>query len=155
MWRKGCGHPFDGRAGAGYVEKNDDPEALAITWATRRALRNAFDPIRVEAEYASVMRDADVENDPDPRPAVGGVSDRGAPPPPVTPPSGDAGTDLPASPDAPAMTRSTHADQKAAREAFNQLGAQQRTIFLRRHGITDIGAPWPGAALDELLEGPF
>jgi hypothetical protein len=51
VWRKGCAHPFEGRAGCGDTEKYDDPEAMAMTRATRRALRNAFSAaLRVESE---------------------------------------------------------------------------------------------------------
>lgn len=68
-WRKGCAHGFDGRAGCGFVEGKDDPEAQAITRATRRALRNAFDPIRVEPQYAELMRDSDTFDDDEDAPA--------------------------------------------------------------------------------------
>jgi hypothetical protein len=44
--------------------------------------------------------------------------------------------------------------QAAAREAFARLGSQSRNAFRRRHRIADVDAPWPNAALWELLGPP-
>lgn len=154
VWRKGCTHGFDGRAGCGFVEGKEDPEAQAITRATRRALRNAFDPIRVEAQYAGLMRDSDVDDEDaavpqDGRlggPAVssGGPADN--PPPSPTPVAGGASGSAASAP-------IDDARQAAAREAFKRLGDQSRNAFRRRHRIADVDAPWPNGALWELL-GP-
>jgi hypothetical protein len=71
-WRKGCSHPFEGRAGCGFAEKKDDPEAQAMTRATRRALRNAFAAhIRVPSEYVTLLSDTDHDAD-EPEPLAPG-----------------------------------------------------------------------------------
>jgi hypothetical protein len=158
VWKKGCGHPFEGRAGAGDNEKLDDPEAMAMTRATRRALRNAFAASIVpEVERLAVVVEVDDEEpgagaaalDPAPEdapPSEGTATPAaavGSDPPPASSPS-------PYPPDV-----NPHELQRAAREAFNGMTSAERDEFTRRHGITDLGVPWPDEALDEILGRPF
>jgi hypothetical protein len=148
VWKRGAKHPFEGRAGCGDAEQIEDPEAMAMTRATRRALRNAFaSRIRVEPEYAAVYEDADEAAPPaapvassprSPAADVGGPgSTRQAVPGPSPAPAGSGRHDL----------------QRAARQAFNELSAEDRDAFVEQYGLDDLGAPWPDAALDDLLGG--
>lgn len=172
VWRKGCAHPFTGRAGCGFVEGKDDPEAQAITRATRRALRNAFDPVRVEAQYADLLRDSEADEDaPVPqdrrldRPG-GAAAEPGPVDTPQAAPDVEAGgeprSDVGAPPasevvpdvEAPPADRLQLERQAAARIKYAQLGERSRQTFRRRHKIVEFDAPWPGAALHELLGPP-
>jgi hypothetical protein len=147
VWKRGAKHPFEGRAGCGDAEQVEDPEAMAMTRATRRALRNAFaSRIRVEPEYAAVYEDAD-EVAP---PAAPVASSPRSPAADV----GDPGSAQPVPRSVPAPPAAGRHDlQRAAREAFNDLGPEDRDAFVDRHQLTDLGAPWPDAALDDLLGG--
>lgn len=133
-WRKGCAHPFEGRAGCGFAEKRDDPEAIAMTRATRRALRNAFaSAIRLDGEYASFLDDDDLATDDD-----------------------DSPTPAPAlvvEPKSPAVSSSVSAMTQA--EAHRLVGSWNRgaqTRFLAEHGIDRFGEPWPVTALAALVD---
>ena len=64
VWRKGCAYPFEGRAGCGNSESYDDRKAMAMTRATRRALRNVFAAaIVVPGEYGPALADEVAEPD--------------------------------------------------------------------------------------------
>jgi hypothetical protein len=139
VWRKGRDHPFEGRAGCGDSEHKPDPEAQAMTRATRRALRNAFaSQVRVPAEYFALLRDdddaipepAELEADPDPEPE-------------------------PATEPAPQPARVTPREQATAHRTVGLWPDTARTQFLARHEITDFGTAWPDAAVIEVLEAPF
>jgi hypothetical protein len=77
VWRKDCRHCFDGRAGCGYAEQADpdDCMATAVTRATRRALKNAFDArVVLSEDERTLVADTEeppvVEASPSPPPAA-------------------------------------------------------------------------------------
>jgi len=158
VWRKGCAHGFDGRAGCGFAEGKEDPEAQAITRATRRALRNAFDPIRVDPQFAPYLRDSDLDDEDAPGPQAGriggpGVSSPGSADDPQPSPTSRGASSV-AGGDASGSAAFDDARQAAAREAFGRLSDRSRQLFRRRHRIAQIDAPWPAGALWELLGPP-
>jgi len=86
VWKKGCSHAFDGRAGCGFKENKSDPEAQAITRATRRALINAFDAVPVPAEYVGLMNGDEAQpNVESSGGGISGLSAGGTDPPPEPP----------------------------------------------------------------------
>ena len=67
VWLKDCGHPFEGRAGCGFEEKQQDPEATAMTRATRRALKNAFEVPVIEELVGHVTNNDGAEPSSEPQ----------------------------------------------------------------------------------------
>jgi hypothetical protein len=143
VWRKGCSHPFEGRAGCGFDEKQVDPEAVAVTRATRRALRNGFaSSIRVEAEYQPLFADQEPVADED----VNAPLPTRLPPSPRRPVVGPPRRDTPSS---------SRADQAAAHRVIGELALPEQKAWLERHAITDFGSVWPDKAVRDALEAPF
>lgn len=157
VWKKGCGHPFEGRAGAGDAEKLDDPEAMAMTRATRRALRNAFAASIVpEVERLAVVVEVDDEEPgADVAASTPGPTGAAAPEGTATPAAAVGSDPPPASSLRDLPDVNPHELQRAARAAFNGLTSGERAAFVEQFGITDLGAPWPDEALDEILGRPF
>jgi hypothetical protein len=171
VWRKGCTHPFEGRAACLDAEDKPDREAQAMTRATRRALRRAFaSKVRVEPEYAVLFAERDdAGSDEDPEPV-----DDDAPIAPVGRAAESAGSgvlgptvrehvnpehvNIRGNPQWPASAATSRAtaervsmSQGAAHAEIGALSDVERAAFMARHGITDFGALWPDAALADAL----
>jgi hypothetical protein len=149
VWRKGCAHPFEGRAGAGRFEGKvelADPEAVAITRATRRALKNGFaSQIRVEGEYQAVYAD---DTPPE-------VDETALPLPRPVPITSSRPVDVPPRRDTPPRAQGAPADQAAAHRAIGELPPEAQEAFLAAHSIADFGSVWSGEAVQAALELAF
>jgi hypothetical protein len=130
VWRKDCAHPFEGRAGCGFDERKDDPEAMAITRAQRRALRSALHvPVDVDEQWGAYFVDEDAPEVGDAPPARGDrAAVRGS---------------------APVASPSNR--QAEAHKAVGMLADDERAAFLARFGIEDFGSVWPDDAIDHVL----
>jgi hypothetical protein len=119
----------------GVTRDGPNTERMAIARAERRALKRAFSalPAQHGDDPPTTLREA-------------------APRAPwaTSAPAVEAEQWPPVNAGAPAT--SPHARQREARLAFNTLDAEQRDAFIARHALDDLGAPWPAAALAELLD---
>jgi len=141
-WRKGCEHPFEARAGAGFREGTrtiEDPEALAMTRATRRALRTAFsDQLLLVADEALHVAVDD----------AGDTSGEGSPRQVEQPPARPLDAGGAASPP-PNRSRQGEAHHRV----MSVWTTKARGDFLARFDITDTTGPWPAEAVAFVLDG--
>lgn len=144
VWSKRCTHPFTFNGGCGKSEPQAQRgygAAMAVTRATRRALRRAF-PIMAALDVDEGDDERDVSTAvrpgahvvPDPAPAPTGG--RAAPPPmdgaPGSGPRGDQGT---------------------AHAIVAGWGRDDQMRFLAAWDIETFGVPWPPDAVAAVLDG--
>lgn len=141
VWSKRCAHPFQFNAGCGKKEPQATRgygAAMAVTRATRRALRRAF----------PIMAALDVDNDADDTDVVD-VRDTAPAPPETAPVVPDPGP----APTARAADGGPGSGQGAAHATVSQWGRDDQERFFAAWGIETFGEAWPTDAVGAVLDG--